>query len=75
MNRNNMFLEYSEAVQSETTPPENGQRRFNRSPRFSLTIILTGAAAVGMAASVFSVLNAVLLRPRPYKDPARLASI
>ena len=75
MNRNNMFLEYSEAVQSETPLPENGQRRFNRSPGFSLTIILTGAAAVGMAASVFSVLNAVLLRPLPYKDPARLASI
>jgi hypothetical protein len=28
-----------------------------------------------MAASVFSVLNAVLLRPLSYKDPSRLASI
>jgi len=50
-------------------------RFLRRSPGFSLTIILTVAAAVGMATSVFSVLNAVLLRPLPYKDPARLASI
>ncbi len=50
-------------------------RSLRRSPGFSLTIILTVAAAVGMAASVFSVLNAVLLRPLPYKGPSRLASI
>src|SRR6516225_2160962 len=46
-----------------------------RTPAFALTSILTIALAVGMAISVFSVVNAVLLRPLPYKDAGRLAVI
>jgi hypothetical protein len=50
-------------------------RGLRRSPGFALTCILTVAAAVGMATSVFSVVNAVLLRPLPYHDAGRLAMI
>jgi len=46
-----------------------------RTPAFALTSILTIALAVGMSISVFSVVNAVLLRPLPYRDAGRLAVI
>jgi len=50
-------------------------RSLLRAPVFALTSILTIALAVGMAISVFSVVNAVLLRPLPYQDAGRLAVI
>lgn len=50
-------------------------RSLLRAPAFAVTSVLTIALAVGMAISVFSVVNAVLLRPLPYKDPGRLAML
>jgi putative ABC transport system permease protein len=50
-------------------------RSLFRAPGFALTSILTVALAVGMATAVFSVVNAVLLRPLPYKEAGRLAVI
>ena len=39
---------------------------------FALTAILTIVLGVGASATIFSVANAVLLRPLPLKDPNRL---
>jgi putative ABC transport system permease protein len=50
-------------------------RSLLRVPGFATTSILTVAVAVGMATSVFSVVNALLLRPLPYKNAGRLAVI
>jgi len=46
-----------------------------RSPLFALTVILTLALGIGANTAVFTVVNSILLRPLPYRDPARLVAI
>jgi putative ABC transport system permease protein len=47
-------------------------RVLRRSPGFSLTVILTLAAAIGATSTMFSVIDSVLLRPLPFAESERL---
>ena len=49
-----------------------GARRLQRAPIFSLAVIATLALTIGATTAVFTVVNAVLLRGLPYRDPSRL---
>jgi len=47
-------------------------RSLRSSPVFAVTSIVTIALGIGASTAIFSVTDAVLLRPLPYKEPARL---
>src|SRR5215469_5563996 len=47
-------------------------RALVRNRGFSLACILTLALGIGANTAIFSLVNAVLLRPLPFKDPDRL---
>ena len=50
-------------------------RTLRSNPAYSLTAIITLALGIGASTAIFSVVNAVLLRPLPYGDAGRLTLI
>jgi len=47
-------------------------RGFSKSPGFTLVAVISIAIGIGANTAIFSVANALLLRPLPYADAERL---
>ena len=50
-------------------------RQFHESPGFCATAVLTLALGIAATTATFSVVEGVLLRPLPFRDPGRLVAL
>lgn len=59
-------------VESFVTDVRIALRGLRRTPSFAVSAILTLALGIGASTAMFNVLNTVMLRPLPYREPERL---
>jgi len=50
-------------------------RKLARTPAFTLIAAFTLALAIGATTAIFSVIDGVLLKPLPFRDPERVVRV
>ena len=62
-------------IESMWRDARHAARALTGAPSFSLVVIVVLALSIAASASVFSIVDAVVLRPLPYREPDRLVGI
>jgi putative ABC transport system permease protein len=62
-------------VEKQIQDLKHGFRMLLRNPGFTIVVILALGLGIGANTAVFSVVNAVLLKPLPYKNPDHIVSV
>jgi macrolide transport system ATP-binding/permease protein len=52
-----------------------GARQLGRNPGFAATAVIVLSLGTGASAAIFAFVDAALVRPLPYREPARLVSV
>ena len=52
-----------------------GLRQMRRAPGFTAVAVVTLGVGIGVSAAIFSLVDTVMVRPLPYREPGRLVSV